>query len=99
MAPGTVEKGIHGRISAAGGGTVSEKKDEREGKKFCPFLMMVPEFMNSDCEREKCAWWNADMQACSVAALGRMATYWMLNDSRDRMTPEERRGLRPEATQ
>jgi len=51
---------------------VSEKKDEREGKKFCPFLMMVPEFMNSDCEREKCAWWNADMQVCGIAALGNL---------------------------
>ncbi len=69
--------------------------EENEERKYCP----VPGAVTRYCTEEKCAWWNSDMQACSIAALGRMATYWMLNDSRDRMTPEERRGLRSEATQ
>jgi len=75
---------------------VSEENEER---KYCPMPSSEAGVVIAYCVKEKCAWWNADMQACSIAALGRMATYWMLNDSHDRMTPAERRGLRPEGAQ
>lgn len=68
--------------------------------KLCPLLTMTePNQRNAGCVDEDCAWWNSQMGACSIKALGEMATYWILNDSRDRMTPEERALLRPlEAT-
>lgn len=63
-------------------------------EKYCPLLLLVNKAEirgKSTCLESDCAFWNDDMQACSIKALGRMATYWMLNDSRDRMTPEERK--------
>ena len=60
------------------------EQDKKANSKMCPIL--TGEGQPVGCWGEQCAWWNDDMGACSLKALGRMATYWMLNDSRDRGT-------------
>lgn len=59
--------------------------------KVCPlFTMTEPNQRLVGCFGDECAWWSADIQGCSLATLAHMASYWMLNDSRDRMPREER---------
>ena len=46
--------------------------EENEERKYCPMPSSEGGVVIAYCVKEKCAWWNADMQVCGIAALGNL---------------------------
>ena len=42
-----------------------------EGNKFCPFKHDVAVWQVKVCDKDACAWWDADKERCAVLSIAR----------------------------